>query len=80
MNKKQLSKILELYLEQVLTGQDMIVSALNSCSDYAEKLRAELDAALWLRGQRRLVEMRPGYLAISRQHLVSQINQPGLNK
>jgi hypothetical protein len=75
MNKKQLSDILELCLEQVLTGQDMIVSALANYSDYAGKLCAELDAALWLKDQRRLVEMRPGYLVSSRQRLVAHISQ-----
>jgi hypothetical protein len=76
MDKRQSSEILELCLEQVLTGQDMIVSALARHSDYAETLSAELDAALWLQDQRGLLEMRPGYLGPSRQRLVAQISQP----
>ena len=80
MNKMQLSDILEYYLDQVLTDQDVIGSALGRCSDYADKLRAELDAARWLKDQRRLVEMCPGHLGISRQLLVAQIGQSALAK
>jgi hypothetical protein len=76
MNKEHLSDILETCLGQVMNGQQTIDSVLAKYPNRADELRAELDAALWLQERRRLVEMRPGYLAASRQRLVAQISQP----
>ena len=76
MNQKHLSDILETCLGQVLNGQQTIDSVLSRYPDYADELRAELDAVLWLQDRRKLVEMRPGYLAASRKRLVTQISQP----
>ena len=80
MNKRQLSDILELHLEQMLADQDVIGSALSRCLDYVEKLHAELDAALWLKDQRSLVEIHPGHLGVSRQLLVAQISKSVIAK
>ena len=75
MNKTQLSDLLDLCIQQVLSGQDMIASALAGYSDYADQLCAELEAALWLRTQRVLVEARPGYLVAPRQSMVARIRK-----
>jgi hypothetical protein len=79
MNNKCSSEVLEACLNLVFTGQETVGSALARHPEYAERLRPELEAALWLHRRRKVSDVRPGYVAASRQYLVNQIKQGNHN-
>jgi len=73
MNNKRSSEVLEECLNLIFTGQETVDSALARYPEYADQLRPELEAALWLHHRRAASDVRPGYVAASRQYLVNQI-------
>jgi hypothetical protein len=75
IKNKRSSEILEECLNLVFTGQETVESALARHPEYADQLRPELEAALWLHQRRSVTGIRPGYVAASRQRLVNQISQ-----
>jgi hypothetical protein len=75
MAKRRASDILEECISLVFSGQETIESVLAIYPEYAEQIRPELEVAIWLNNQRTVSSARPGFIAASGKHLVSQLKQ-----
>ncbi len=75
MKKRRASDILEECISQVFSGQETIETALAKYPEYADEIRPELEAALWLHRRRAAASVRPGFVAASSKRLVSQLKQ-----
>jgi len=78
-NNRRASDILEQCISLVFSGQETIDSVLAKYPEYADEIRPELEAALWLRQQRAVSAARPGFVAASSKRLVDQIKQESSN-
>ena len=67
------SEVLETCISLVFSGKESVDSALAKFPAYADTLRPELEAALWLRKQRGSVIAPTNFVFSSRQRLVQQI-------
>jgi hypothetical protein len=63
-------------LDKVLSGQESLESVLSSHPDLAEKLRPELEAALWLSSVHTSLDPRPAFVTSSCRRLVVERFQP----
>ncbi len=79
MSKRQpASDILEQCISLVFSDQETVESVLAKHPEYADEIRPELEAALWLRQQRTIAAARPGFVAASSKRLVNQLKQEAL--
>ena len=69
----EFEQILDICLEQIQSGQKSLDSALAQYPGIAAELRPRLEAALWLDGRKSSLDPRPGFVAASRNRLLSQI-------
>ena len=80
MTKKQrLGDILDICIALVFSGEETIDSALSRYPEYADEIRPELEAAIWLNQQRQTTAARPGYVNASRKRLVDQLKHETSN-
>jgi hypothetical protein len=73
--RDEFERILEECLDRIISGQESLDSTLSQHPDIVEELRPDLEAALWLDGFKSPLDPRPGFVAASRNRLVSQIQQ-----
>ena len=78
MIKRRASDVLEECISLVFSGQETIDSVLEKHPEYAQQIRSELEAAVWLHQQRKVAAARPGYVNASGKRLVSQLKQENL--
>lgn len=73
--RDEFERIFEECLDRIISGQESLDSTLSQYPEIANELRLDLEAALWLDGFKSPIDPRPGFVAASRNHLVSQIQQ-----
>ena len=76
----EFEQILDICLEQIQSGQKSLDSALAQYPGIAAELRPRLEAALWLDGRKSSLDPRPGFVAASRNRLLSQIKSETITK
>lgn len=76
---KQFDEVFDICLNQIFSGEETIETVLVRYPEFADELRSELEAILWMHNRRDALTMRPGYLATSRNRLVNQIKQKEQN-
>ena len=78
-NMDNYEQIIQTCLERIQTEQESLDSILASYPDYAEALRPELEAAMWLQRGTARFRSRPGFIDTSTRRLVSQIEREQRN-
>lgn len=73
--RDEFERIFERCLEQIQSGQESLDSTIRQYPELADELRPELEAFLFLDGLKSRLDPRPGFVAASRNRLVSQIQQ-----
>jgi hypothetical protein len=71
--REEMEQILQTCLERVLTGGETIEMVLGDYPEQADELRPQLEAALWLGGQKSAFDPRPSFISTSRGQLVTKI-------
>jgi hypothetical protein len=74
---EELDQILQTCLERVLTGGETIDDVLADYPEQADELRPQLEAALWLGGQKRAFDPQPRFVSTSRGQLLTKIRHEG---
>jgi len=77
---KRYNRILDSCLDSILTQGVPLEDAIAGHPEYQERLRVDLDTALWFQGAGSQFEPRPGFIASSRRYLVSKIGETSLGK
>jgi len=62
-------------LELIREGRETLESVVARYPEYAEELRAQLEAVTWLFAHKTALEPRPGFVAASRRRLVARIKE-----
>ena len=73
MKKTSFADALDRCLDAVLSGEKTVDQAVSAYPQFAEELRGELEAALWLDQRRAAVAPRPNFLQSNRTYLLDQI-------
>lgn len=71
--REDLNQIFDICLSRVLTGGETVEDVLADYPRQAGKLRPQLEAALWLGGQKTVFDPRPDFISASRGQLMRQI-------
>ena len=86
VGQEELELVFQSCLEMVQSGRESFDSALSHYPDQAGAIRPGLEALVWLQGQVRFFDPRPGFVESSRRRLFARIQQeiasqrPLLNK
>jgi hypothetical protein len=72
---KEFDEALQSCLDLIRGGRETIDSVVARYPEYGEELRAQLEIALWLSSVSAALDPRPGFVAASRNRLVSRIQQ-----
>ena len=79
MKESSFTDALDRCLDAVLSGEKSIVQAVSAYPQFAEQLRSELEAALWLDQRRAAVAPRPNFLQSNRNYILDQIRAQNAN-
>lgn len=72
---REFDEALQKCLDLIRGGQDTVDSALARYPEFAETLRPQLLAALWISSHRQALQPRPGFAAASRRRLVARLRE-----